>query len=236
MCGIAGIFLSEGQETPSELLLNTMIQKLYHRGPDAQHVLAQQGLGFGHARLSIIDLTPASDQPMVDADTGNILVFNGEIYNYLELKAELASLGYCFVTSSDTEVILKAYAHWGVSCLQHFNGMWAFALYDKRRNILFAARDRLGIKPFVYGMTANHDVVFASEAKAIVSTFLEFSSVNMDFLVNFIERDFFACFKETFYEKIYNLLPGHSSRSGRSACAKAILGLDSRSGYARAFR
>lgn len=209
MCGIAGIFLVEGQEVPSELLLNTMIQKLYHRGPDAQHVLALPGLGLAHARLSIIDPQPASDQPMIDEETGNILVFNGEIYNYLELKTELSSLGYRFETASDTEVILKAYAHWGVSCLQHFNGMWAFALYDSRRNTLFAARDRLGIKPLVYGMTENHDLVFASEAKAIVSTFLEFNAVNMAFLVNFVERDFFACFKETFYERIYNLLPGH---------------------------
>ncbi|OHE75715.1 MAG: asparagine synthase (glutamine-hydrolyzing) [Verrucomicrobia bacterium RIFCSPHIGHO2_12_FULL_41_10] len=209
MCGIAGIFLSEGQETPSKVLLNMLVQKIHHRGPDAQHVLAQPGLGLAHARLSIIDPKPASDQPMIDQDNGNSLVFNGEIYNYLELKTELASLGYHFATASDTEVILKAYAHWGVSCLQHFNGMWAFALYDKRRNSLFAARDRLGIKPFVYGITANHDLVFASEAKALVSTFLELSAVNMPFLVNFIERDFFACFKETFYEHLYNLLPGH---------------------------
>ena len=209
MCGIAGIFLAETQETPSEALLNAMIQTLYHRGPDAQHVLAQPGLGLAHARLSIIDPTSSSDQPMHDPETGNILVFNGEIYNYKELKIELSILGYQFVTSSDTEVILKAYAHWGVSCLQHFNGMWAFALYDKRQNSIFAARDRLGIKPFVYGMTADYDFIFASEAKAIVEHFTEFRSVNMPFLVNFIEHDFFACYKETFYERLYNLLPGH---------------------------
>ena len=93
MCGIAGIFLAETQETPSEALLNAMIQTLYHRGPDAQHVVVKPGVGLAHARLSIIDLNASSDQPMQDPETGNILVFNGEIYNYKELKIEVSILG-----------------------------------------------------------------------------------------------------------------------------------------------
>lgn len=209
MCGIAGIFFSDSGEEASVELLTNMIHKLKHRGPDAQKTWQAAGVGLAHARLSIIDLQVCSDQPMVDNETGDVIVFNGEIYNYLEIKQDLLALGHVFNTHSDTEVILKAYAQWGGACQSRFNGMWAFVIYDKKNKRLFASRDRLGVKPFVFGVTQNNTLVFASEAKAIVPFFPEFNRVNNDFLIRFVERDFFACFKETFYQGLYNLLPGH---------------------------
>lgn len=209
MCGITGILLSDTHRAPSEPLLWEAINHLKHRGPDAQHVFTGPGLGLAHARLSIIDISEKSDQPMIDEETGNVIVFNGEIYNYIELREILTSHGHKFRTQSDTEVILKAYNQWGIDCLNQFNGMWGFALYDIKQKKLFAARDRFGIKPFIYGISAEKNLVFASEAKAIVPLFQEFQSVNHDFLLNFVERDFFACYKETFYKNLFNLLPGH---------------------------
>lgn len=209
MCGIAGIFYANNQEQASEPLLFDMIMKLIHRGPDAQQVISLPGVGLAHSRLSIIDLKAASNQPMTDEENGNVLVFNGEIYNYIELRQQLISAGHVFHTESDTEVILKAYACWGVECLNKFNGMWAFVLYDRQNQSVFAARDRLGIKPFIYGVNQQNDFIFASEAKAVIDIFPEFRQINQPFLINFVERDFFACFKETFYKNLFNLLPGH---------------------------
>lgn len=207
MCGIAGIF--SPNNTPREELLSAMLQTLVHRGPDAQKVWINKGIGLAHARLSIIDLDISANQPMQDPDSGNMIIFNGEIYNYIELREALISLGYTFKTKSDTEVILKSYHHWGVDCLNRFNGMWAIVIFDRKQNSLFASRDRVGIKPFVYGVTSKNDLVFASEAKAITQHFPEFNHVNQQFLQDFIERDFFACYKETFYKNMFNLLPGH---------------------------
>jgi asparagine synthase (glutamine-hydrolysing) len=209
MCGIVGIFLSDTTNVPSESLLSDMIQVIKHRGPDAQKIWAAPGVGFAHARLSIIDLHASADQPMRDPETGNCLIFNGEIYNYIELKQRLVLCGHVFHTQSDTEVILKAYAEWGVDCLKYFNGMWAFALYDAKLKTLFAARDRIGIKPFVYGITKKNEFVFASEAKAIIRFFPEFKEINEAFRTLFIEKGFFASYKETFLKNIFNLMPGH---------------------------
>lgn len=209
MCGIAGIFSADIQTQPSTSLLKNMIQKLLHRGPDAQEVISIDGVGLAHARLSIIDPQPASNQPMTDLDTLNTIVFNGEIYNYIELRKQLIAKGHQFVTQGDTEVILKAYNEWGVECLNYFNGMWAFALYDFKLKRLFVARDRMGIKPFVYGITKQNEFVFASEAKAIVHCFPEFNYMNDDFVTLFVEKGFFASYEETFFKNIFNLMPGH---------------------------
>lgn len=209
MCGIAGIFRKDPNAVIDESLLWKMIKIIMHRGPDAQKVWSNQAVGFAHARLSIIDLDERSNQPMVDLETGRMIVYNGEVYNYLELKEELVKKGYRFHTHSDTEVILKAYDCWGVECLNRFNGMWGFAIYDPKNKQLFAARDRFGVKPFVYAMHPNGDLIFASEPKAITGAFPEFNKPNMPFLSHFVERDFFACYQDTFYENMYNLLPGH---------------------------
>src|SRR5262245_29146602 len=163
MCGIVGIWSFEQPIESSEL--ESLVALLSHRGPDdAGTRLINPRLGLGHTRLSIIDLSAGGHQPMRDAATGNVVTYNGEIYNYRELRDELASLGNAFSTSSDTEVLLKAYAQWGQDCLVHFQGMFAFILWDAAKNALFIARDRLGIKPLYY----FHDddrVMIGSEIK-----------------------------------------------------------------------
>lgn len=209
MCGIAGLFPNHHEEKPEPKKLEAMIKLIEHRGPDAMGVRVMDGLGFAHARLSIIDLHTEANQPMEDAETGNLLIFNGEIYNYIEIRKELELCGHHFHTQSDTEVILKAYAEWGVDCQNHFNGMWAFALFDTKQKKLFLSRDRMGVKPMVFGITQDKQLVFASEAKAIVEVFPEFKQPNMPFLADFIQTGFFACFEETFYRGLYNLMPGH---------------------------
>lgn len=208
MCGIVGIFHVQPEASITDEQLWGMISAIQHRGPDAQQIWKRPGVGLGHARLSIIDLDSRANQPMIDPDTGMVIVFNGEIYNYLELKAELLDAGYYFRTNSDTEVVLKAYAHWGTDCLNRFNGMWAFAVYHPIRQELFCARDRFGIKPFIYGMD-NDKLVFASEAKAILGLSPHWQKPDTQFLINFIHHADFAGYEETFYAYLKNLLPGH---------------------------
>ncbi|MEZ4574365.1 MAG: hypothetical protein R2857_05475 [Vampirovibrionales bacterium] len=163
MCGLVGGLIQTPSSTPfDEGRLWAMLAPIKHRGPNSQAVWAPvegpaTGLGLGHARLSIIDLSHSADQPMHDPDTGHVVVFNGEIYNYLELRNELKAKGVCFQTDSDTEVLLKAYDTWGQDCLNRFNGIWAFALWDAKKRALFCARDRMGIKPFVYAWLKGVD-------------------------------------------------------------------------------
>jgi len=159
MCGIVGVI---GTQIPKEML-EKMTNVLAHRGPDDGGIYQDKYANLGHRRLSIIDLSPLGRQPMFDNDKKLIIVYNGEIYNYLELKKELSD-GYHFRTATDTEVILAAYLKWKDNCVLHFNGMFAFAIWDIEKHRLFCARDRLGIKPFYYCM---HDdcLAFASELK-----------------------------------------------------------------------
>ncbi|MBM6593018.1 asparagine synthase (glutamine-hydrolyzing) [Microvirga pudoricolor] len=164
MCGISGIFNLSG-EPVHRPEVEAMMQRQRHRGPDDVGTFIEDNIGLGFVRLSILDLTSAGHQPMISDDGRYVLIFNGEIYNYLEIKKEL-SYTYEFQTRSDTEVLLKAYCHWGDDCLRRFNGMFAFAIYDRRTKTLFAARDRFGVKPFYYYLT--HDTfVFASEIPPI---------------------------------------------------------------------
>ena len=166
MCGISGVF-STGAPLPESIRegLDTVARRMQHRGPDALGEWACDQLVLAHNRLAIIDLESGS-QPMVDPATGNVIVFNGEIYNYLELRDQLLAAGLTFTTNSDTEVILKGYARFGVDVLSHLNGMFAFALYDPRRGELFMARDRFGEKPLHYFVTGDR-VYFASELLAL---------------------------------------------------------------------
>src|ERR1035437_8519351 len=147
MCGIAGLVRKNGDSVDHEVLA-AMTRLALHRGPDGEGRYVHKNLGLGHTRLAIIDLSTAADQPMYSTDRRLTIVFNGEIYNYLELREELKQLGHKFATRADTEVILEAYAEWGSECVQRFNGMWAFALHDHDRNRLFCSRDRFGVKPF----------------------------------------------------------------------------------------
>jgi asparagine synthase (glutamine-hydrolysing) len=167
MCGIAGQYCPEGQEPDRELLAR-MSEQLIHRGPDGVGTEVRGCMGLVHRRLAIIDLSDDGLQPMTNEDKTLWLVYNGEIYNYLELREELVKKGHSFHSQSDTEVILHAYEEWGTGCLQRFNGMWAFALWDEKTRQLFCARDRFGIKPFYY-TEAGGSFLFASEIKALLS-------------------------------------------------------------------
>ncbi|MBY0404240.1 MAG: asparagine synthase (glutamine-hydrolyzing) [Cyanobacteria bacterium] len=209
MCGIVGIYTCQRDEVIHKNLLWEMMEPLETRGPDGQFVWRERGVGLGHLRLSILDLKIRSNQPMVDPETGCCLTYNGEIYNFLELREELIGLGYFFQTTGDAEVILKAYDAWGEACLNRFNGMWAFALYDPKNDTLFCARDRFGVKPFVYAIDQGN-LVFASESKAIVAGFPHLKIPNLPFLRQFVKTGEFANSQATFYQPIKNLLPGHS--------------------------
>ncbi|KPA18867.1 asparagine synthase [Candidatus Magnetomorum sp. HK-1] len=167
MCGICGDF-AFGNASPSIRNLEKIISKMTSRGPDASGLYSQSTLAFGHRRLKIIDLSEKSQQPMIDSDLGLSIVFNGAIYNYPELKKELIQMGYRFFSNGDTEVILKAYHAWGKNCVDHFNGMFAFAIYERDTDQLFLARDRLGIKPLYYALQKDR-FQFASTLPALLA-------------------------------------------------------------------
>jgi asparagine synthase (glutamine-hydrolysing) len=166
MCGIAGIFNVNG-EPASPVLLRKMTDAIAHRGPDGEGFYSDRFVGLGHRRLAIIDLSPAGHQPMISRDAQVVLSYNGEIYNFQELRAELETLGYQFRSRTDSEVALNAWHAWGPHCVTRFNGMFAFAIWDKREQTLFLVRDRYGIKPLYYARF-GHTFLFASEQKAIL--------------------------------------------------------------------
>ncbi len=214
MCGIAGIISSISQKEIEQAhrlkqKLHSMQACLQHRGPDGESIWINStgNAGLTHRRLSIIDLSQSAAQPMHYLDRYSI-VHNGEIYNYIELKKELTQHGYSFRTQSDTEVMLAAYDHWDDECVEHFDGMFAFAIWDEKEQELFAARDRFGEKPFFYHHT-KEQFSFASEMKALWAAGI-IRKINLKMLFNFItigyvdnpERP-----EETFYENIFKLPP-----------------------------
>ncbi len=207
MCGIAGIYNFEGQVIPNlEQKLAVMNHQLRHRGPDGdgQWLHPKGKLGFVHRRLSIIDLSPLGAQPMTD-HMGNWIVFNGEIYNYIELRQELGVEN--FRTHSDTEVILLAYRKWGADCVNHLRGMFAFALWDEEKQALFCARDRFGIKPFYYHRS-DDTFYFASEPKALLP-FLEHIETDLNGFKDYLTFQFCLDGK-TLFKGISELLPAHT--------------------------
>ena len=153
MCGIAGI-INLLKNPVDKYLITGMIDVINHRGLDGYGYYLHENIAFGHRRLAIIDLTDAGAQPMYYQNK-YIIVYNGEIYNYIEIREELKVLGYQFGSNCDTEVILAAYDKWGKDCVNKFNGMWAFAIHDKVHNIIFCSRDRFGVKPFYYHHRSN---------------------------------------------------------------------------------
>ena len=167
MCGIVGIFDSREPRPVSRDLLQRMNDKQIHRGPDGDGVYLAPGIGLGHRRLAIIDLSGGA-QPLFNEDESVVVVYNGEIYNFAGLADELTALGHRFRTHCDTEVIVHAWEEWGEACVDRFRGMFAFALWDSNRETLFLARDRLGIKPLYYAVLADGTVSFASELKALL--------------------------------------------------------------------
>src|SRR5438477_5799199 len=154
MCGIAGWFDLKGHRPADRGLLQAMSDAIAHRGPDGDGHHFEPGLGLGHRRLAVIDLV-TGDQPMWNASRDICLIFNGEIFNFQELRSELESRGHRFAPRSDTEVILEAWLEWGGECVDHLTGQFAFALWDKRTETLFLARDRLGEKPLYYSMLGD---------------------------------------------------------------------------------
>lgn len=185
MCGIAGLVYGTFPLDAARAAVRRMIDLQRHRGPDGEGFYDTVGASLGHCRLAVIDLTDTGRQPMSDAEGRCWITFNGEIYNYLELVEELRSWGYRFRGCSDTEVILAAYHRWGEQCLDHLRGMFAFAIWDKKERRLFAARDRLGIKPFHYWVDGNRQLAFASELKALLE-FLPMRSANAQLAGQFL--------------------------------------------------
>lgn len=166
MCGICGLVSNQPLSSDDLARVKGMSDRLAHRGPDAEGLWRDKHVAFGHRRLSILDLSKAGDQPMVCEEGRYVIVFNGEIFNFLELRRELSEKGYVFRTQTDTEVVLAAYDAWGKDCLHRFNGMWALALWDCKDRSLFLARDRFGIKPLYYWYDSLK-LVFASEVQAL---------------------------------------------------------------------
>ncbi|CAN5347958.1 asparagine synthase (glutamine-hydrolyzing) [soil metagenome] len=169
MCGIAGIWQRDGAPLPEDGLAR-MAHVLRHRGPDGRGEWSDGSIGFAHTRLIIVDQSEHSAQPMVSADGSKVLVYNGEVHNYKELRDELAARGAQFRSSGDTEVVLAAYERWGDEAFERFNGMWALAIWDMREKELVLSRDRFGIKPLYYSVRGDR-IAFASEPKAILTAF-----------------------------------------------------------------
>lgn len=167
MCGVAGLIRTDAAPV-SPVVLQRMTDAIAHRGPDGQGHWIEGNVGLGHRRLAIIDLSPAGHQPMVNADHRYVLSYNGEVYNFRELRTELEALGYWFRSATDSEVVLNALAAWGVEALNRFNGMFALALWDRRERRLLLARDRYGVKPLYYTQQ-GHLFAFGSEQKAILA-------------------------------------------------------------------
>ena len=159
MCGIVGIFDTQGNRDIDREALRRMNESQHHRGPDEGELYLEQGLGMGHRRLSVIDLA-TGQQPFLNPARDVALVFNGEIYNYRALRDELVALGHVFRTKSDTEVVLQAWVAWGPDCVRRLRGMFAFGIWDRRQQTLFLARDQVGVKPMFYSLLPNGLFVF----------------------------------------------------------------------------
>ncbi len=209
MCGIVGIWQLDEKPIDSEEL-QRFTDSLMHRGPDGGGNFIDGSLGLGHRRLSIIDLTENGKQPMSYGQQRYWITFNGEIYNFIELRKELESLGHVFATDSDTEIILAAYIQWGKNCLHKFNGMWAFAIWDKAEKKLFLARDRFGVKPLHYSFEANKHFIFSSETisfKYLKNFTREIDTENLHKAM--LRPDYIEAAGKTIYKNIQQLLPGH---------------------------
>jgi asparagine synthase (glutamine-hydrolysing) len=211
MCGFVAVIAPEG--LPPEVL-DAMRDRLSHRGPDSASSWltkrAQTVVGLGHRRLSIIDLTHAADQPMFDPSGEIALVYNGEIYNYVELREELAAAGRVFATQSDTEVLLAAYERWGTDCLPRLNGMFAFALWDGRSGELFLARDRFGEKPLFFARLPGGGYAFASEMKAIFAHPDIAVAPRESAVRSYVEGNFYEDGPETMFAGLERVMPAHA--------------------------
>lgn len=207
MCGISGIIRkTNGADLRTEI--ETITDLIKHRGPDGFGYYFGNNFAFGHRRLAIIDLSENGHQPMRYADGKYVITYNGEVYNYVEIRNELEMLGYVFQSHSDTEIILAAYQQWGEKCVSRFNGMWAFAIHDVERNIIFCSRDRFGVKPFYY-TDSDTGFSFGSEIKQLLG-FLPESRANREVLLNFLVTGFTDRISDTFFAGVHQLPGGHN--------------------------
>ena len=205
MCGISGI-INKTRGSVSKSDLKQINDLIIHRGPDAEGFYFKNEVGFGHRRLSILDLSELGSQPMTLDDL--TITYNGEIYNYIEIREELQALGYSFKSESDTEVILAAYKQWGKECIHRFNGMWAFAIHDSSNDEVFITRDRFGIKPLYY-KESNLGFYFGSEIKQLLY-FDDNPTVNKQILFDYLYLSYHHHTNDTFFEGISSLEPGHN--------------------------
>src|SRR5581483_6101328 len=204
MCGLCGVV--ELDRPADRSTVERWLDELAHRGPDGRGVFASDGVCLGHLRLAILDLSDAGLQPMQD---GNLqLLHNGEIYNYIELREELRAKGHTFSTGTDSEVILAAYREWGERCVERFNGMWAFAIWDESRRTLFCSRDRFGVKPFYYRVEGKR-FSFASEPWPLGG-----SGANLRAVRDYLEQGYLDEGDETFFADVVRLPPAHSLTFG----------------------
>ncbi len=207
MCGICGIINFNNQPV-SEAPILQMMKSQKHRGPDDEGVFIEDNVGLGFVRLSILDLSPAGHQPMFSHDQRYVVVFNGEIFNYIELRNELSSKGYSFNTGTDTEVLLASFKHWGEDCLHRFNGMWAFVVYDRVEKRIFASRDRYGIKPFYYYVT-DEFFAFASEIPPLLSLLSGKPTPDNQSIFDYLVFNRTDQTERTFFNEIKKLQHGH---------------------------
>ena len=208
MCGITGLFDTRGKRLVDDGVLRRMNASQAHRGPDEGSMHIEPGLGFGHRRLSVIDVS-TGQQPLFNEDGSVVIVYNGEIYNYQELIPELQALGHRFHTKSDTEVIVHAWEQWGEDCVQRFRGMFAFALWDRNRQAFFMARDRLGVKPLYYALLDDGSLLFGSELKSL----LAHGGLKRDIDPLAVEEYFalgYVAEPRTIFRQARKLPPGHS--------------------------
>jgi asparagine synthase (glutamine-hydrolysing) len=209
MCGIFGIINAESKEIDREGFEKSA-RLMHHRGPNAY---GQWGIDnhveLGHLRLSIVDLKPESNQPFFSTCKKYVIIFNGEIYNYIELRDQLKNVGYSFKTESDTEVLLTSYIEWGENCVTKFNGDWAFAIYDLVNEKLFCSRDRFGVKPFNYAVV-DGNLIFSSEIKSILSYYNCLKQPNFNVIANFCRTSVGAQHEETWFKEIFRLQPAHN--------------------------
>ncbi|MFZ0429577.1 MAG: asparagine synthase (glutamine-hydrolyzing) [Acidobacteriota bacterium] len=205
MCGIAGIWNRDGGPVEEDLLV-AMRRALEHRGPDSRGLLLQESLGIAHCRLSIMDPSANSDQPLSTPDGELVLSFNGEIHNYLEIRSDLEKLGSRFRSTGDTEVVLEAFRRWGPGCFSRFNGMWGLALWDRRRRRLVLSRDRFGLKPLFYSERGPR-LAFASEIKGLLAAFPEEAEIDESELAAYLLGANPDSGIETFYRNIRAVPP-----------------------------
>jgi asparagine synthase (glutamine-hydrolysing) len=220
MCGIAGTLRFDGEQAAPGLL-KAMSDCLYHRGPDDAGCFSDGPAGLAYRRLAILDLSPAGHQPMLSANGDAALIFCGEIYNFRELRAELEARGHRFRSTADSEVLLAAYVEWDVGCLAHLSGMWAFAIWDKRRRRLFCARDRFGIKPLYYHLSPER-LLFASEIKALFTDTATPNRPNDRRIYDYLVYGYLDHTEETCFEAIRQLPPAHFMLIEDGATAPSI--------------